>query len=258
MKKIPSIGFGTWELRKEKCTLAVQKALDIGYRHIDTAFNYDNQTATGEAIRGFDRDQLFLTSKVMLSQGDVEVICELSLKELGVDYLDSYLIHWPDRTKPMWQVVEQMERLKRQGKVLQYGVSNFTVSHLNDMKKLKANVFCNQVEFHPYLYQKELWQYCRENHIELVAYRPLGKGKLLEDFTVCQIAKKYQKSSAQILLRWLYQKEIPFVTKASSEVRLRENFSVTDFSLQEEDMLSLDALNQGKRFCNQSWSDFDY
>jgi diketogulonate reductase-like aldo/keto reductase len=258
MKKIPSIGLGTWELRKDKCTFLVEKGLDIGYRHIDTAFNYENQTAIGKAIQGFDREKLFITSKVMLDQGDVEIICELSLKELGVDYLDAYLIHWPDRTKPMWYVVEQMERLKQQGKILHYGVSNFTISHLKDMKQLKANVFCNQVEFHPYLHQKELWNYCRENEIELVAYRPLGKGALLQDPTVCHIAKTYQRSSAQILLRWLYQKEIPFVAKASSEERLKENFLITEFSLQEEEMLLLDALNQGKRFCNQSWSDFNY
>jgi diketogulonate reductase-like aldo/keto reductase len=258
MEKIPAIGLGTWELRKEKCYAMVRKALDIGCRHIDTAFNYDNQTIIGEAIRGFARDELFLTSKVLLSQGDIEVICELCLKELAVDYLDCYLIHWPDRTKPMWHIVEQMEHLKRQGKILQYGVSNFTIAHLKDMQKLGATIFCNQVEFHPYLYQKELWDFCKEQKIELVAYRPLGKGALLEDPIVCQIGKKYQKTSAQILLRWVYQKGIPFVVKTSSEYRLQENFSILDFSLDDADVAALDALNSGKRFCNQSWSDFGY
>ncbi len=258
MEKIPSIGIGTWELKREKCTAIVRKALEIGYRHIDTAFNYDNQTAIGKAIEGYNREELFLTSKVLLSQGDVEVICELSLKELAVDYLDLYLIHWPDRTKPMWRIVEQMESLKRQGKILQYGVSNFTTAHLEDMRKLQAHVFCNQVEFHPYLYQENLWNYCKQHCIELVAYRPLGKGALLQDAKVSQIAAKHQKSCAQILLRWLYQKEIPFLVKASTAERLTENFSIMDFSLEEEDMHSLDSLNQGKRFCNQSWSDFEY
>lgn len=258
MKKIPPIGFGTWMLKGEECTSLVQKALDLGYRHIDTAFNYENQAAVGKAIQNYSRDQFFITSKVMLNQGDVEDLCDICLKELRVDFLDQYLIHWPDRSQPMDLIIEKMERLKKQGKIKGYGVSNFTIAHLQDMLFLGAHMCCNQVEFHPYLYQKELLQFCEKHSIELLAYRPLGKGALLQDPLVCQLAQSYFKEASQILLRWLFQKQIPFIVKASSEKHLQDNLSIFDFSLKESDMLALDALHRNKRFCNQSWSDFDY
>ncbi len=258
MKKMPPIGLGTWNLRGDECTKTIQIALDLGYRHIDTAFNYDNQVYVGKAVQGFDREKLFITSKVMLDQGDVEEICGTCLKELKLDFLDLYLIHWPDRSKPLDVVLEKMEKLKKQGKIKAYGVSNFTIAHLQDCLDLKAHIFCNQVEFHPYLYQKELLDFCKKHSIELVAYRPLGKGALLNDPIVCQIAKDKERTASQILLRFLFQKQIPFVVKASSENHLKDNLSLDDFSLTKEEIIALESLNKNKRFCSQSWSDFDY
>ena len=258
MEEIPKIGIGTWRLKGDECESIVKMALDVGYRHIDTAFNYENQESVGKALRGFDREQLFITSKVMLNQGGVEEICDQSLKELGIDFLDLYVIHWPDRSYPIENVLESLERLKKQGKIRKFGVSNFTVFHLQDWIRLGADIYCNQVEFHPCLYQKELWQFCKEHHIEIVAYRPLGKGALLKEPLICQMAHVYSKTAAQILLRWLFQKNISWIAKASSRERLQENFAIIDFNLKESDMQAIDALNRGQRFCQQSWSDFDY
>ncbi len=258
MKKIPRVGFGTSRLKGEKCTHMVRMALDLGYRHIDTAFVYDNQKSIGKAIQGFARDQMYITSKVLISQNDPEEVCEASLKDLGLDFLDMYLIHWPDRSRPMDLIIEKMEKLKKQGKIKEYGSSNFTISHLKDMMELKARIACNQVEFHPYLYQRDLLHFCKENHLELVSYRPLGKGALLQDTTVCQTARSYSKTPAQILLRWLYQKQIPFIVKSSSLEHLQSNFSTADFSLRDSDVQTLDALHRNQRFCDQPWSDFDY
>ena len=258
IEEIPSIGLGTWNLRGDDAVTTIQTALDLGYQHIDTAFNYENQESIGKAIQGWDRESLFITSKAMPSQGDLEEICEKSLKELALDFLDLYLIHWPDRSFPVDSMLEKMERLKKQGKIKRYGVSNFTVSHLKDWISLKAQIYCNQVEFHPFLYQKELWRFCKENNIKTVAYRPLGKGALLKEPVISEIAKDYGKTSSQILLRWLFQKEISMVVKASSKEHLKNNLEIMEFTLKNSDMATLDSLNKDQRFCNQWWSDFDY
>lgn len=258
MKDIPYIGLGTWNLRGESGEVVIRQALEMGYHHIDTAFNYENQESVGKAVKGFDRDSFFITSKAMLNQGDLEEVCERSLKDLRLDYLDLYLIHWPDRSYEVPSMIEKMEKLKKEGKIKRYGVSNFTPSHLKDWLELKADIYCNQVEFHPYLYQKDLWQFCENHQIKLVAYRPLGKGALLKEPVICEMAKEHGKTPAQILLRWLFQKNIPLIAKASSERHLRDNLEITQFDLSIEDMNLLDSLNRDQRFCDQSWSDFSY
>ncbi len=258
MKKIPPIGLGTSRLLGEECVAVVRKAIELGYRHIDTAFGYDNQASVGKGIEGFNREELFITSKVGFDQGDIEDVCAVCLKELKLDYLDLFLVHWPDRSKSIGETLEKMERLKKQGKIKAYGVSNFTIGHLQDFLDHDAHMFCNQVEFHPYLYQKELLDFCKKHSIELVAYRPLGKGALLEDPIVCQLAKDKGKIASQILLKFLVQKQIPVIVKASKEKHLKDNLDLYDFSLTEADILSLEALHRDKRFCDQSWSDFDY
>jgi 2,5-diketo-D-gluconate reductase B len=256
--KIPLIGLGTWNLRGKECEEMVQTAWELGYRHIDTAFNYGNQESSGRAIRSLPKKDLFITSKVMLDQGSPEAICHQSLKELGIDCLDLYLVHWPDRAFPISQTLASLEKLVQEGKILSYGVSNYTIHHLKDWLALGAKIACNQVEFHPYLYQKDLWQFSQKQGITLTAYRPLGKGALLEEAQVQEIAKTYSKTPSQILLRWLFQKKIPWIAKGSSKKHLQENFEMIDFSLNEKDMFLLDSLNRNKRFCNQSWSDFEY
>ena len=255
---IPPIGLGTLRLNGEACISTIRKAVELGYRHIDTAPVYHNHHDIREGIAPFERDNLFITSKYLPEQGCVETACNQALKELGLDYLDLYLIHWPDRTLPMEEILRSMERLKAIGKIREFGVSNYTIHHLQDMLDKGIRIPYNQVEFHPYLYQQELWKFCQQNQIQLISYRPLGKGELLTNPIFEKIAHKHQKTSAQVVLRWILQKNIPVVVKTSSENRLKENFDLCDFYLTNEDMQLLDDLNCDKRFCVTKWADFNY
>ena len=265
MIKLPLIGLGTWELRGRECTQIVRQALDLGYRHIDTAHAYDNHKVVHKAIAGFDRSKLFITSKFSLEQIDpakiqksVEKNCELALEELGTDYIDLYLIHWPNLDLPLGQIFKAMEKLASEGKILRAGVCNFTIHHLEDLRSEACNPAANQVEFHPYLYQKELLDYCRKHKIQLIAFRPLGKGKLLTDPLFKTIGERHKKSPAQVVLRWIVQKEIPVIPKASSEKHLRENLEIFNFSLSDDEMRQLDALNKNMRFCKPEDPAFKY
>ncbi|MDR2539135.1 MAG: aldo/keto reductase [Chlamydiales bacterium] len=255
---VPLIGLGTWELSGKLCISTVKIALELGYHHIDTALIYENHRDIAMAIRGFNRKELFITSKFFLDQKSAEESCDLALQELHLDYLDLFLIHWPDREKPMIKVLREMEKLKKQGKVHCIGVSNFTIHHLQDTIDQGLQIDYNQVEFHPYLYQKKLWQFCQNRQIGLIAYRPLGKGELVQEEIFKQIGDKYGKTSAQIILKWLIQKEIAVVVKASSKQHLQENFHVFDFFLHSEDMQKIDELNRNQRFCETDYSDFNY
>jgi len=263
--KLPLLGLGTWDLRGQECTEAVQQALEIGYRHIDTSIDYENQEAIKKAMKGFNRKQLFITSKFELEMlnlkkiaSSVEKTCDLALKQLGTDYVDLYLIHWPDKDLPMTEVFQAMELLVKKGKIKKAGVSNFTIHHLENLLNDGCKPAANQVEFHPYLYQKELWDYCKTEKIQLIAYRPFGKGAILKDPVLKKIGAEHGKNTAQVLLRWFIQKEIPTIPKASSEKHLRENFAIFDFELSEKEIHAIDKLHQNKRFCNSEDAEFDY
>lgn len=265
--ELPQIGLGTWDLRGDACMRAVLLALDIGYRHIDTAHVYNNHQVIGKAIKGFDRNQLYITSKIALQEQvdplhpleSVQKACELALKELETDYLDLYLIHAPNRSFPLETIFGAMETLVHQKKVLKVGVSNYTLHHLEDLEKAGFTPFANQVEFHPYLNQQKLLEYCQKQHIEIIGFRPFGKGKLLtEEPLFDRIGVKYNKSGAQVILRWLIQKKIAVIPKASSEKHLRENIAIFDFTLTEEEMNQLDNLSQNKRYCLPGNSEYDY
>lgn len=263
--RMPLLGLGTWCLSGEECYDVVKQALDFGYRHIDTAHSYDNQTMIGKAIEGFPRHELFLTSKIPLElveadniEASVERIIFQALEELKTDYLDLYLIHHPDRTMPMGKILRVLNRFKDEGKIKSVGVSNFTAHHLQDILAEGIEVSVNQVEFHPYLYQKELLDFCRSNKITLSSYRSFGKGAILDSHDFQKLAKKYNKTEAQIILRWLVQKEIPVIPKASTAQHLKENKAIFDFALTHEDMRFLDTLNKDERFCSPEWADFAY
>jgi len=265
--ELPQIGIGTWELRGAECTKVVQLALELGYRHIDTAHVYQNHEAIKKAIKGFDRHKLYITSKIAVDvevhvaklEESVQRACELALKELGTDYLDLYLIHAPDRNFPLEKIFMSMEKLVEQGKIGKAGVSNYNVHHLKDLRKAGCVPFANQVEFHPYLNQRELEDYCRTYHIKLIAFRPFGKGKLLrEEALFDQIGVKYNKTGAQVILRWLIQKEMAVVPKASSKKHLWENLDVLDFSLTQADMAQLNSLHKNKRYCKADNPEYSY
>ncbi len=262
---IPILGLGTYDLRNKECTKIVQEALKVGYRHIDTAQVYGNHKAIGKGLQGFERSELFVTSKFLLEQinpkkaeTSVQKACNRALKELGLEYLDLYLIHWPDRTFPISEVLKTMEALVSAGKVRHIGVSNFTVHHLKDLHRDGCRPEANQVEFHPYLYQKPLLEYCRRHKIQLIAYRPFGKGKLLKDALLKELGDQHQRSPAQIILRWLVQHKIPTIPKASSIEHLKENFAIFDFALSHAEMQKLDSLHRNLRFCKPDDSAFDY
>lgn len=265
--KLPLIGLGTWDLRGPACTKAVRQALEMGYHHIDTAHVYENHAAIKEGWKGFDRTKIYITSKIAVDrqvdvskpEDTVQKACEMALQELGTDYLDLYLIHWPYREFPLDRIFRAMERLVAQGKIRKAGVSNYTIHHLEDLRQAGHTPFANQVEFHPYLNQKELLKYCQSHHVELIAYRPLGKGKLLQEEPLFDsIGQKYQKTGAQVILRWFLQQNIPVVVKSSSEKHLRENLAILDFSLSHAEMAQIANLDQNKRYCKPDHAEFRY
>lgn len=217
---IPPIGLGTLRLCGEDCISIIKKGLELGYRHIDTAPAYHNHRDIRQGIANFDRQKLVITSKYLPEQGNLENACNLALKELGLDYLDLYLIHWPDRSQSMVEILRNMEKLRSQGKIQHFGVSNFTIHHLQDILQFGINIPYNQVEFYPYLYQKKLLKFCLAHHIRLIGYRPLGKGEMLNSPLFERIGNKYSKTAAQAILRWILQKNIPTIVKTNSKKHL--------------------------------------
>ncbi|QHS21547.1 aldo/keto reductase [Virgibacillus sp. MSP4-1] len=251
--KIPWVGLGVYKVDKGEVALdTVKSALDLGYRSIDTASFYENEKEVGQAIRdsGLSREEIFVTSKVWnTEQGYEETLkaFDNSLNKLGLDYLDLYLIHWPvpGKFKDTWRALEE---IYEQGKVRAIGVSNFQIHHLEDlMKDAKIKPMVDQVEFHPQLYQKDLLDFCSENDIQLEAWGPLGRSRYLDDPVLNEIAEKYGKSPAQVMLRWHHQHEIVIIPKSTKPHRQKENADLFDFELSEEDMKNIDELNQDKR-----------
>lgn len=266
---IPLIGLGTWNLRGEECVNVVQNALEVGYRHIDTAHVYENHQAIAKGIFNaqIDRNQLYITSKLAINEQvdpdnidlSIDQACDKALEELNTTYLDLYLIHAPNRSYPLDRIFKSMQRLIGKKKVRQIGVSNYTIHHLQDLAEAHGHPYANQVEFHPYLNQRDLLSYCRLHQIKLVSFRPFGKGKLLsEEPLFAAIGAEYGKSGAQVILRWLIQKEIPVIPKASSVIHLRENFEVFDFNLSPEEMHKIDSIHQSKRYCRAEDPEYAY
>ena len=258
--EIPIFGLGTFQTRSGKETRdAVLYALQSGYRLIDTAAAYGNEEDVGESARksGIPREEIFITTKLWNTDHGYEralAAFERSLKKLGLSYVDLYLIHWPEGglRNETWKA---LEKLLKDSKCRAIGVSNYTIRHLNELLKNSSTVpAVNQVEFHPYLYQKELLKFCNSNKIQLEAYSPLTKGRKLNDPELLKIARKYSKTSAQILIRWVLQKGVVAIPKSSRKERIEENARVFDFEISDEDMKALDSFNQDYR---TSWDPTD-
>jgi diketogulonate reductase-like aldo/keto reductase len=252
---IPSIGFGTWMIEDEDtCISAVKKALDVGYRHIDTAQIYGNESFIGQAVKesNIAREDIFLTTKLWNDNqffDDVVPSFEKSLKNLQTDYVDLFLIHFPvtELRRPAWR---KMEELCKSGAVKSIGVSNYTVKHLKElMAESEIKPVVNQVELHVFLQQPELVEYCQENNIILEAYSPLAHGNKLDNVTLTDLAKKYNKTSAQIMLRWCVQKGFVVLPKSVTLSRIEENFEVFNFEINDSDMTKLASLNNNYRTC---------
>ncbi|OUS75506.1 aldo/keto reductase [Paenibacillus sp. MY03] len=254
---MPWVGLGVFQVEEgQELVDAIRSAVRQGYRSIDTAAIYGNETSVGEGIRqalaenNLTRDQLFITSKVWTADMGYEATIaayETSLGKLGLDYLDLYLIHWPveGKYKDTWRA---MEKLYKDGRVKAIGVSNFQTHHLRDlMDSAELKPVINQVEFHPRLTQKELLAYTREKGIQLEAWSPLMQGQLLQNETLAQIAERHGKSVAQVILRWDLQHGVVTIPKSTKPVRIAQNGDLFDFSLSQEEMDAIDALNENRR-----------
>lgn len=258
--EIPVIGLGTWE-QVEHCAEVVKKALAIGYRLIDTAQVYGNHLMVKEGIKGFPRKDLFIASKLQwdfLEPELVEPNCDKTISELGCDYLDLFMIHWPNNKKQLSKIIEKLFELKAKGKIRNVGVCNFTQHHLQDLLDDGFVVDVLQVEFHPYLYQKTLHDFCIKNEIAITAYSPLAHGQILQNEVIKKIGAKYNKSVSQVILRWLLDQDILVIPKGSSEKHLKENLEVFDFNLTEEDHALISSLNKDRRVISPPIQEFDY
>lgn len=258
---MPQLGLGTWQLTGKTCFNAVKAALALGYNHIDTAEIYGNQNEIGKAIEGAERERLFITSKVWrdnLSYDDAIDSCKSTLKELGIPYLDLLLIHWPNRSIPVKETLDALAELVKQRKVKSIGVSNFTIRHLKEAIEVsKIPISVNQVEFHPYLYQRELLEFCKKNGVILTAYSPLAQGKIFGDTIIASVAKKNNKTPAQVCLSWAMQKGAIVIPKASSEVHLQENLGALGWTLSADAEKELDTLHSNYRVVNPGFAVFD-
>ncbi len=243
---IPMLGLGVWQVENEQeCVDAVRWALEAGYRHIDTAQAYGNEESVGMGIResGVPREEIFVTTKFFPRRRDPVVELEGSLGRLGLEFVDLYIVHWP-AGGPTW-AWPGMERTRELDYARSIGVSNFAVGEIDDLlQQAEQPPVVNQVLFNPFAYRKRLFEACAANDIVLEAYSPLGTGRHLDDPAVAQIADAHGRTPAQVLLRWGIQHGVPQIPKSTHQPRIVENAQVFDFELSEEDMQSLDELDQ--------------
>jgi len=248
---MPQIGFGTWQLNNEQAERLVHTALEVGYRHIDTAAAYGNERGVGRALKqaAIPRDQLFITTKLHDMEGYDHTLqqFEASLIRLGLDYIDLYLIHWPfdEYTAETWRALEKLYDEKR---VRAIGVSNFSVGRLQTLlKTARVRPMVNQIELHPYLSQSELRAFCERNSIQVESWSPLMQGKeLLQDTVIAGIAQTHNKTAAQIILRWHVQHGLVALPKSTNPERIRQNIDIFDFALTAHEMHLIDNLNQNR------------
>jgi 2,5-diketo-D-gluconate reductase B len=240
-EEVPSLGLGTYRLTGEKCVRAVGRALSMGYRHLDTAQMYGNEAEVGRGIEdaGVDRGEIFLTTKVWPSDFAHDRVIRKtreSLKKLRTEYVDLLLMHWPGDGVPLGETLEAMRELQEEGSVSHVGVSNFSPSLVEEAAE-HAQIFCNQVQYHPYRSQDALLEQAQEMDYLLTAYTPLSRGGVQRDKTLREIGEAHDKTATQAALRWLLQQDkVCPIPKATSEEHLRENLDVFDFELSDEEM----------------------
>lgn len=254
-RKVPAIGFGTWQIGSDdEAKAAVLSALETGYRVIDTARIYGNERGVGAAIResGLRREDIFVTTKLWNDDQGYDrtlAACTQSLEKLGLDYLDLYLIHWPATHKrhDSWRA---FEKLLADGTIQAAGVSNYTVEHLEDLaRRSELTPAVNQVEFHPYIYdqQHDLLNYCQDKGILIEAYSPLSRVSNSPQSIVQKIAERLRVSSQQVVLRWCVQHGTLPLPRSVNPAHIASNFTIDDFELNNDDMKLLDSLSDGQR-----------
>jgi len=264
--RVPKVGLGTWQLTGESCYETVSTALELGYRHIDTAQLYGNESEVGRAISDadVDRDDVFLTTKVSPRNARYDDVIEstrASLDRLDTSYVDLLLLHWPNPIVPVSKTMRAMDRLVEMGEVYNVGVSNFPQVFLDRARSAaETPLVTNQVQFHPYKPQRRMLRYCQTEGMVLTAYSPLARGTALEDEDVKAIADRYEKTPAQIVLRWAVQhRDVVVIPKSADEAHLRANLELFDFKLTHEEVDRLtkpSLLKSGKAMLDGMVSEF--
>jgi len=260
---IPSIGLGTWELNGQECRRVVCKALELGYRHIDTAAMYENEFEVGQGIidSEIDRKDIFLTTKInttgwtpsrgdgqFLKNNNIVKVFNQSLTDLKTEYVDLLLIHWPRFETNLGDMLEILFTIKESQKAKEIGVANFNTSLLQECISLGFNdIFCNQVEYHPFLSQAKLLDVMQNLDLIPVAYCPICRGDVAKDGVIKSLAEKYNKTPAQIALRWIIQQNAVAIPKTASQERLKENFDIYDFNIINSDMDKIYSLARNQR-----------
>jgi len=260
---IPSIGLGTWELRGHDCRRVVREALELGYRHIDTAAMYENESEVGVGLAesGVDRNDVFLTTKIntigwTASQDRKTVIknehivdeFNQSLSDLKTDYVDLLLIHWPAFSTNLGDMLEIMYQIKESQKAKAIGVANFNSNLLSECKQLGyEDIYCDQIEYHPFLSQEILLKKMNEMNVIPVAYCPICRGDVAKDSVIMNLSEKYNKTPAQVTLRWLIQQQSVAIPKTSKLHRMKENIDIYDFEIDTKDMTLINSLARNQR-----------
>ncbi|WP_435332598.1 aldo/keto reductase [Haloarchaeobius sp. TZWWS8] len=241
--RVPRIGLGTWQLSGQTCYGAVKTALSVGYRHIDTAQAYDNEQFVGNALHDspVEREDVFLTTKVRpdrFAPDKLKRSVEDSLRKLDTEYVDLLLLHWPNPLVDLRDTMQAMADLVEEGSVRHVGVSNFSKKRLMRAQRVSPEpIFTNQVKFHPFKPQRELLRYCQDADILLTAYSPLGTGGLLDDDVLRILGRKYDKTPAQVALRWATQHEhVSAIPKATSRAHIEENIDIFDFKMTRDEL----------------------
>ncbi|MFP4190863.1 MAG: aldo/keto reductase [Candidatus Hydrogenedentota bacterium] len=246
---VPALGFGTWRLSGTECREAVSDALALGYRHIDTARMYRNETEAGQGIRDaqIPREDVFLVTKLWLDdypRRKAERAIEDSLRQLNAEYIDLLLMHWPPSDTPLEETLDVMSGYRDKGDVLHLGVSNFSPD-LTEQALKAAPILTNQIEYHPFKNQIETVGFCQTRDIMITAYSPVARGAVMKDPVIGSIAERHGKTPAQVTLRWLIQQDkVSAIPKAASPEHRRSNFDIWDFELPPDDMRAITALGE--------------
>jgi diketogulonate reductase-like aldo/keto reductase len=245
---IPLIGLGTWDLRGRTCARMVEQAIRLGYRHIDTAEMYDNEREVGEGLRacGATREEVFVTTKIWPSHFAADALeraAKDSLSRLRLAHVDLLLLHWPNPQIPLGETLDALCKVRRMGLARNIGVSNFTVTLIEQAMKLAQEpLICNQIEMHPFLDQSKVIAACRRHGMAVIAYSPIARGGVKGNAVLARIGKAHGKTAAQVSLRYLVQQAIAVIPRTSRVERLAENFAILDFELSAAEMAEIAAL----------------
>jgi len=259
--EMPSLGIGTWQnTDPEECANAVATALEMGYRHVDTAQAYDNEESVGDGLEraAVPREDVFLATKVWIDElayDDVLSTTEESLEKLGVDYVDLLYVHWPAREYDPEETLAAFDQLHDDGLIERIGISNFEPAQVDEaIETADAPIFANQIECHPLLPQDELRAHCADRDVEVVAYSPLARGQVFDVPEIQQVAEKHDVSEAQVSLAWLREKGVTPIPKATSEAHIRDNWASRSLDLDDEDVAEIDGIDRREREVDPSFA----